>query len=291
MKRTVLTLMLVLALPGGLRAQTGDAATTAAARDYQRTGRARTLQSGAAVVLPYGHTQPVLTCAPLRACTVQLQENEQLRSAIPGDSERWIIEPAPGPGNSSLVAIKPTECDLTTNLVLSTDRRVYHLTLDSPKCRGAEASGNPDLPYVRHIRFYYPDDLVREFAQADSAQAVVVAEQVASVIPVSAVGADPTTMNFNYRWQRDRRFPWVPEQVFDDGVQTYIRLPASARHGVAPILFELGDEGEMQILNYAMRGDYYVADRVLRRAVLVVGRNGAEDRLLIVNRAREGGRR
>ena len=52
--------------------------------------------------------------------------------------DAFEIAPAPaGPdGRTVLIVVKPRECDITTNLVLATDRRRYDLTLDSPPCRG-----------------------------------------------------------------------------------------------------------------------------------------------------------
>src|SRR5438034_11784048 len=86
-------------------------------------------------------------------------------SRIAGDLTRWEVTPAAaGPdGRTTLVVVKPKDCDLTTNLVLATDRRIYDLTLDSPPCRATvgRSETNPQDPYARHVRFYYPDQTVR----------------------------------------------------------------------------------------------------------------------------------
>jgi type IV secretion system protein TrbG len=270
--------------PELLQAQQQSAEVAAATREYQSTGRARTLRTGSSIVFPYGHSQPTIICAPLRACVIELDRNEILLDQILSDPERWDADEARGPGGGSLVVVKPVSCDLTTNLVLTTDQRIYHMTLDSPSCGQAlEQSFNPDLAYTRHVRFYYPDDMVRRIASEEAVAAAQARQEEQSVIPVQTTNADPTEWNFAYRWQRDRRFPWVPTQVFDDGAQTFIRLPESARNEELPVLFSLDPSGSMQIVNYAKRGDYFVADRVLRRAVLVTARRGSEQRLLIIN--------
>jgi type IV secretion system protein VirB9 len=77
--------------------------------------------------------------------------------------------------------------------------------------------------------------------------------------------------------------------VFDDGVHTYIKLPPAARNADAPVLFSLRPDGGKDIVNYATRGDFYISDRVLQRAALVVGvgRNRAEQQLVIENRRRQ----
>ncbi len=137
----------------------------AATREYQASGIARTVVEGHFLTFPYGHAQPTLTCTVLRACVIELEPGEIVLSRIAGDTERWEIAPAPaGPdGRTVLIVVKPRDCDITTNLVLATDRRLYDLTLDAPPCKGR--STNPQQPYVRHVRFYYPDEMIAQWAK------------------------------------------------------------------------------------------------------------------------------
>ena len=143
---------------------------TAATRDYQRTGVAKTVEEGAFMTFPYGHIQPTVTCAPLRACVIELQAGETVLSKIAGDTQRWEIQlaPAGSDGRTPLVVVKPHDCGLTTNLVLATTAgRIYDLTLDSPPCartggggggaiRGVPTFGTCDstirTPWCRHGR-------------------------------------------------------------------------------------------------------------------------------------------
>lgn len=277
-----------------------DAAVIAATREYERTGQARVLRTGAYVVYPFGHSQPRLTCAPLRTCNIQLEEGERPPAGAgeikpyAGDLERWFVGVTPGPRNTTLVVVQPTDCNLTTNLTIPTDRRLYHLTLDSPPCAARDtATQNPDLPYDRLVRFYYPDDLLRRLAAQEHAEAEATRGEEARQIPVSAPAFDPSALDFGYTVCRDRAFPWLPEQVFADGSHTYIRLPEAALRGSIPALFEIGERGEMVLINYTVRGQVYVADRVLRRGVLILGtgRPGGELRLLITTNRRDCDRR
>ena len=138
-----------------------------AVEEYRRTGEARTIQQSAYVAYPYGHSQPTLTCAPLRACVIELEPGEAVLGLVSGDTERWIIgQTLAGPGGATpLVVVKPTDHDLTTNLLITTDRRIYELTLDAPPAprRGRRGTAsrnsseeNPQGLYTRRIRFYYP---------------------------------------------------------------------------------------------------------------------------------------
>jgi type IV secretion system protein VirB9 len=246
----------------------GDA-IAAATREYQASGIARTVVQGNFLTFPYGHAQPTLTCTVLRACVIELEPGEIVLSKIAGDTERWEIAPAAaGPdGRTVLIVVKPRDCDITTNLVLATDRRLYDLTLDAPPCKGR--STNPQQPYVRHVRFYYPDELIAQWAKPPEPAPVRIAPDVLA-------------LNFGYRVKNDRHVPWAPAQVFDDGARVYLKLPAEARHAEAPVLFVLDADGSKVLVNYAvLGGDTYVTDRLFDRAVLVAGVGGKERQVLI----------
>jgi P-type conjugative transfer protein TrbG len=244
----------------------------AATRDFKTTGVARIITEGNFITFPFGHSQPTVTCARLRACIIELQPGEIVLSRIAGDLERWEIAPAPSgsDGRTTLVVVKPKDCDLTTNLVLATDRRIYDLTLDSPPCRVARGT-NPQDPYVRHVRFYYPDETVAQWAKPTPPH----------------VDNDLTQLNFNYDVRRDKQFPWQPAQVFDDGAHVYIKLPDAARHADAPALFMMASDGSRTLLNYTVVGDTYVTDRVFDRGVLVAGIDGKERTVTMEKRGRK----
>lgn len=246
----------------------------AATRDYHASGVARTITQGTAVTYPFGHAQPTVTCAVLRVCVIELEAGEVLVDRpIAGDTVRWRITPAvAGPnGATRLVVVKPTDCDLTTNLVLPTDRRIYDLTLDAPPCK--PTGTNPQQPYTRQVRFYYPDDAPDAWTTAP--------QPPAREPPSVRTPPNLATLDFAYHVSKDKDFPWMPAQVFDDGARVYIKLPASARHDEAPVLFVLQADGSRTLLNYTLVHDVYVTDRLFDRAVLVTGAGGKERRLTI----------
>jgi type IV secretion system protein VirB9 len=187
-------------------------------------------------------------------------------SKIAGDTQRWEIQLAVAGtnGQTPLVVVKPHDCGLTTNLVLTTTAgRIYDLTLDSPLC--PRSGLNPHSIYVRHVRFYYPDALVESWAAPQTAPTTV-----------SPATANISALNFAYRIAPERHVAWVPIAVFDDGAHCYIKLPPGASHREAPALFALAEDGSRILLNYNLVGDGYVTDRVFRSAVLVVGDGGHE---------------
>ncbi|HEV3457803.1 MAG TPA: TrbG/VirB9 family P-type conjugative transfer protein, partial [Thermoanaerobaculia bacterium] len=94
-------------------------------------------------------------------------------------------------------------------------------------------------------------------------------------------GVPLTALHFNYRWTRSGKYPWAPTAVFDDQVHTYIRLPGSGVGQEAPVLFLIDRRGATALLNYAVRGQFYVTDRVFDRAALVLGSGKDQQRLEI----------
>ena len=171
----------------------------------------------------------MLSCTVLRACLVELQSGEVLISLITGDDQRWLIDhTATGAGGKTpLASVKPVDYNITTNLIISTDRRVYHITLDSPPRTARRQNYNPLGHYTRHIRFYYPNT------------------QAWTSPPNLELSTNPgmtlESLPHRYAWKRDKEFPWEPAVVLDDGERVYIRLPDEALAFEQPLLsFEKG---------------------------------------------------
>ena len=304
-------LCFLIAFPAVLAAQRSpldSANARAATDDYRRTGRARVVQTGTYSMVPFDHVQPTLQCAPARVCTIELQSGERVIDHVLGDSHRWVVEFGMAQDSTPLVATKPVgppdACDLTTNLVVTTDRRTYHFTLDSPPCPGRGEGTNPILPYMSRMKFYYPDEaLVHHHAAPEpweSASAVrvpgvagagvpaAVAEEVGAAMPVSDLGE----LHFDYRATPDRGFPWVPRVIFDNGRQTCIRLPPEAYHSDLAVLYELNARGDYELVQYVVRDGCILTDRVMQRMVLLIpgGQGGDPLRLLIVRLQPRGAR-
>ena len=261
----------VVVTPGQMEEALGELVA-----QYQRTGRAGVLRQSTVMVVPFGHSQPVLACAPLRASVVELQPGEVVLGVVAGDTERFAVEQTvTGPaGRTPLVVVKPLAYDVTTNLVVSTDRRVYHVTLDSaPRPSRARDRGgdpvNPQPRYARHIRFYYPDDGTADVQPGAARLAPV--PSPAGVLDADAP-ASLDDLHFDYQVTGDPDLVDAVERVFDDGVHAYVKLSRRAvRGGEVPVLYAIGPGGDREVLNYAYRGGYYVTDRAVREAELVLG--------------------
>ena len=205
-----------------------------------------------------------LRTAPGQVSDIALQEGEKLVSVAAGDTARWVIgDTTSGTGSTRRihVLVKPFEAGLKTNLVIATDRRVYHVEVEST--RG---------PATPSIAWTYPDDsllaLQPDAAAGDGA---------------IAAGVAVDTLNFDYRIEGDRP-PWRPVRAFDDGRQVFIEFPPAFAQGEAPPLFITGDHGRAELVNYHVRGRYYVVDRLFAAAELRLGERHQE----IVRIVREG---
>lgn len=295
---------------GGDRAVERRARADLIERAIQRdreTGVARAIRAGGALVLPFGHGQPVISCAVLRACVLELESGERMvNDPIAGDQARWIIETARTgvDGRNTLVVVKPKECDITTNLVVSTDRRVYDVTLDAPACASRATNPKPEGAglYTGRVRFYYPDDPPRDVAPGRTSMDT--GERKGESTSAGALaGGEPAEraereapLNRDYRIVERRvgpfglfaapaDFPWTPEAIWDDGAHVTIVLPRSADGGAAPVLYALEADGTRTMVNYALRDRRVVTDRTFRRGLLVIRSGARERRLEFENRS------
>jgi len=255
---------------------------------FVATGVAPALEpahEGDYVQFAFGHGEARVRCARLQVCAIELQAGERLLDEpLTGDAERWIVDTSVSGrgGEVPLVIVKATDCDLTTNVLVPTDKRVYVLTLESDSCRQRGATWTT----VQRTKFWYPDEM-RE-AELESLEAELELDRVA-VAPCdryAIVNRDYELKQRGGGWfSSDPPFVWTPEEVCDDGIRTFIQLPEGARHAELPVLYQIGDDGEKEMLNYTSRGDVIIADRVLLRAALIVNSGGEERRIDVNNRA------
>jgi len=213
------------------------------------------------VLYSYGAGLATVVCAPLRICIVELQAGEHLISEPHiGDSVRWHIAPAlfgKGDSSTTVLIVKPQEPGLDTNLVIATDRRIYYLRLLS----------KPD-DYTARVAFAYPDDEIADQRWKEHLAKQEEEKREASRIAELAPDA-VEAMNFDYQVKGDERIR--PVQVFDDGSKTYMRVSAELKSREAPVLVVIGSDGKAEMLNYRVKGDMYIADRLFDRAQLILG--------------------
>lgn len=224
---------------------------------------------GAVQVYPYAIGAVYrLYAAPERVSDIALQPGETLVAVAAGDTSRWTVgDTTSGSGEAKRthILIKPFSAGLRTNVVITTDRRRYHLQLES-------TTG----PAMTAISWTYPQDELLAIRKAQ-----VAAEAAAPV----ASGLDVEALRFGYRVSGDEP-AWRPLRAFDDGRQTFIEFPATIAHGEAPPLFVLGVKGDAELVNYRMRGRFYVVDRLFDAAELRLG--AKPQQVVRITRGEEG---
>ena len=187
--------------------------------------------------------------APGQITNIALEPGESLTGAGPiaaGDTARWIIgdtESGSGLSRRVHILVKPTRPDITTNLVITTDRRIYMLELK------AEAK-----PYMPAVAWAYP------------------------ALPASRRGTVPTTPIIPAAAARHYRYgltgdtpPWRPVAVYDDGRRVYVEFPRGIAQGEMPPIFVLGTDGEPQLVNSRIYQNILIVDRIFGAAELRLG--------------------
>jgi type IV secretion system protein VirB9 len=193
-----------------------------------------------------------LIAAPERVTDIALQPGEAIVSVAAGDTVRWTVgDTTSGSGSAKQahILVKPFAAGLSTNLIITTDRRTYHLQLESA---GTAMAG---------LSWSYPQDelLAIRRLQAEAEAATPVAS-----------GLAVERLNFDYVVSGDKP-AWRPLRAFDDGRQTFIEFGPGFSAGEAPPLFVIGERGEAQLVNYRLSGRFYVVDRLFNAAELRLG--------------------
>jgi type IV secretion system protein VirB9 len=194
-----------------------------------------------------------LYAAPEQVSDIALEPGEQLTAVSAGDTVRWVIgdtTSGAGEGRRVHVLVKPFAPGLRTNLIITTDRRFYHLQLESTARTSMAA-----------ISWTYPQGTLLALQRHNAA--VEVAASVADGIALES-------LRFRYAISGDSP-PWRPVRAFDDGAKVYIEFPARLDQGEAPPLFVIGPDGGAQLVNYRVRRNYYIVDRLFAAAELRLG--------------------
>lgn len=211
-------------------------------------------------------------CAPGYVSTVALKPGEKLISASAGDTVRWVLgETITGKDGQSqtLLLLKPVRPDIATNLIITTDQRVY--LMEAKAVRGGV--------YNAAVTWNYPHDDFHEIKNNVHAQQLSENQIIAGDVSV-----DDLNFDYDIETVSDHKAPkWKPVQAFDDGMKTYIRFPKNLGVSEAPPLFVRSADGKTEIVNYRVKKNYYVIDRLIDVAELRIG----EDPQVIVEVRRE----
>ena len=196
-------------------------------------------------------------CAPLQVTDIELALHEKIVSIAAGDTLRWQVSKTYSGEGASIqehIIIKPTDSGLTNNMVITTNQRTYYMVLRST-----------DDAYMTSVKWQYPkgDGIVQTFAQNSPS-----APDTNANVNIPALNL--SKLNFNYSIiPVDGRPKWMPTMVFNDGIKTYIQFSPDLQS--LPTLFIADENGDSQVVNYRVRGNYYIVDQIFKTARLVMG--------------------
>jgi type IV secretion system protein VirB9 len=214
-----------------------------------------------------------IDASPRFLTVIALRPGERLVSKAAGDTVRWVIGETAGASNGgglpqTLVLIKPLQGGLRTNVVLTTDQRIYLV----------EAVSHEEPIFTSMVSWNYPADEMRELQLARSVQTVQTLARQANVVDTNL---NVSRLNFNYDvrptgpgggvFHSTSAPAWMPVRVFDDGSKTYIQFPSNLASSEAPPLFLVGPHNSAELVNYRFSNGYYVVDRLFGVAELRLG--------------------
>jgi type IV secretion system protein VirB9 len=114
-----------------------------------------------------------------------------------------------------------------------------------------------------HKRGHYGEQVTK--ANAINAQA--------KQTELTGVAIENLNDNYSIATRQGKMPDWMPKQVFDDGAKTYIDFPDNLGTTSAPPLFIVGSDNEADLVNYRVKGHFYIVDRLFDRAQLRVGKD------------------
>ena len=192
---------------------------------------------------PYNVNDVVLIRAAVgRAAHVVLSPSEEVQEMATGNSEAWEIK-----DSRNNIYMKPKMTNAQTNLIVTTNRRVYSFDL-----RVVESQ-----PTYR-LTFTYPDE-----------QQAAENQKLAEDKVKSSFETPPNVANQNYSMAIGQNSEEIrPMSAFDDGKFTYIKFK---RGQEMPVIFKKLDDGTEEIINAHVKGDWTVLHGVYKKIMLRAG--------------------
>jgi type IV secretion system protein VirB9 len=245
--------------------QTGERALRASGA-WDATVNPAAMGNDGRVIFTYGAGMPVVVCAPLRICVVELEQGEHMLSAPNiGDSVRWDVSletSGSGGQDTELLILKPRDTGLDTSLFIPTDRRSYYIHLVSKS--GA---------YTPMVAFDYPED------DRAKIEKNILREQQQRQTEVSPITAPVEALFYDYEIKG--KSPFRPVRVIDDGAKTYIEMSPESAHRDLPTLVIEGPGGN-ELVNYRVKDNYYIVDRLFDKAALLLGAGKHTEKVEII---------
>ena len=231
----------------------------------------------------YGNGIQTVVCALLEISDIVMQENEHILSVQLGDTSRWILDSVVSGSENSFtehLIVKPLDNNLTTSLLIATDKRSYHLRLKS--------SAKNFMPLVR---FSYPEqrrNLINKDNSNNFANGRTTQSNSYKFTGRKNKGSYPkedsvplNARHYGYEITGNERI--VPVNAYDDGVNTYIQLNETYFASSLPTVMEVTDDGSLffadetlSALNYSLENNTFVIEGIYDHLRLIEIRGSSE---------------
>lgn len=257
------------------------------------------------VTFAYGSGIPTVVCALLELTDLAFEKGESILSVQLGDSVRWNIESAiSGSANDSVehLIVKPLEAGLKTSMLITTDRRTYHIRLKSTEADFMPAvvfsyPNSLKLPskkhygddsYLQYTSNYDSNEDHNDYSETNSSlkyyssvQNVSYEENSRPALNVAATYNDSTQRrNYNYSVDGDSKI--IPQNVYDDGKRTFIVMDNPINSSYLPVLQEISSESflffgedKTNTINFTYFDNTFVVDGIYSHLRLI-SKNGEE---------------
>lgn len=257
------------------------------------------------VTFAYGSGIPTVVCALLELTDLAFEKGESILSVQLGDSVRWNIESAiSGSANDSVehLIVKPLEAGLKTSMLITTDRRTYHIRLKSTEADFMPAvvfsyPNSLKLPskkhygddsYLQYTSNYDSNEDHNDYSETNSSlknyssvQNVSYEGNSRPALNVAATYNDSTQRrNYNYSVDGDSKI--IPQNVYDDGKRIFIVMNNSINSSYLPVLQEISSESflffgedKTNTINFTYFDNTFVVDGIYSHLRLI-SKNGEE---------------
>jgi type IV secretion system protein VirB9 len=173
---------------------------------------------------------------------VEFGTDERIENVSIGDSLAWQVTPN---RRADTLFLKPIEFNAATNMSVVTSKRRYTFQLSAEEPMGA---GDPNIIY--RVKFTFPPEPVVLTSEATPSLTVIAGNTAYSV------SGSPRN---------------VPARIYDDGANTYLEW---ANGTATPAIFAVSSDGTEAVVNFIMRGNVMVVERVGPAFIL---RNGSDE--------------
>ena len=185
---------------------------------------------------------------------IKLDPEENIQNVITGSADSFEIQQDfGGADNAQYLFITAKDLDVTSNINIITDKRIYTINLFSTL----------DV-FNPIVTFNYP-------AKGNTmTYSLTRAGQNGASVGRNGLKVASENLDFNYTVQ-GKNSPFTPQQVYTDGVKTVITMPSDIQE--APVILVKGVTGDQyEVVNFEYEKNKIIVHRKITEAVLKLGK-------------------